>query len=50
MPDVIRQLSWRYSPASLINILYLARDSLLWRLCCYVLLLVGRLPIVGIVS
>ena len=24
--------SWRYSPASLINILYLVRDSLLWRL------------------
>ena len=39
-----------YSPASLINFLYLARDSLLWRLCCYVLLLVVRLPIVGIVS
>ena len=39
-----------YSPASLINILYLGRDSLLWRLCCYVLLLVDRLRIVGIVS
>ena len=35
--------SWGYSPVSLFDILYLARDSLLSHLYCYFLLLLGRL-------
>ena len=34
--------SWRYSPVSLSDILYLASDSLLKHLCCYFLLFLGR--------
>ena len=35
-------ISWGYFPVSLFDILYLARDSLLWRLCYYFLLFVCR--------
>ena len=35
--------SWGYSPVSLFDILYLARDSLLKHLCCYFLLFLGQL-------
>ena len=35
---------------SLLNSLYLTRDSLLWFLCCYFLLLIGRLPTVGTIA
>ena len=35
--------SWGYSPASLLDILYLARDSLLKHLCSYFLLFLGQL-------
>ena len=35
--------SWGYSLVSLFYILYLARDSLLKHLCCYLLLFLGQL-------
>ena len=35
--------SWGYSPVSLFDILYLARESLLKHLHCYFLLFLGRL-------
>ena len=35
--------SWGYSLVSLFDILYLARDSLLKHLCCYLFLFLGQL-------
>ena len=43
----LQLLAGVYSPVSPFNILFLARDSSLWRLCCYFLLFVGWLSIVG---